>query len=258
MRRIRSKDGLTTSGVWSLSRETSHPPCVPAPLLLRATQVHRIRAHARPRPPVRASPAVRAHHEDPHLRWGGSRVAPQVPIHPAAHGSVVVQRRVGAEVALAGFPALDRAHTVSPRSENQRVARGFIVLHRAARPVHLVEPAGEIEHSCLHPIVSPGEPHRVPPCIPRRVPHPLEVPGGDALQLRQVEHRPESPRRRALERPCRLGGRIGGGSGDAEPASEIRSDVEPGPVEPGAVPDTARGPEVLRRRVGHRRHHGAE
>ena len=147
---------------------------------------------------------------------------------------------------------------MNPRSQDQGVARGAIVLHRAARPVHLIEPAGEVEHGGPRPVVPAGEAHRVPPDVPGWVAHPLEIPWSDALELRQLEHRPEPPRGGSLARPRRLGGGVGRGSGDAEPTPEVRRDVEPGPVEPGTVPHAARGPEVLRGRVGHRRHHGVE
>lgn len=73
-----------------------------------------------------------------------------------------------------------------------------------------------------------------------------------------MEHRPISSSLGSLLCPRRLGFGIGRRSREAEPPPEVGRDVEPGPVEPGAVPHAARGPEVLRSRVGHSRHHRPE
>ena len=56
---------------------------------------------------------------------------------------------------------------MNPRPQDQGVARGALVLHRAARPVHLIEPAGEVEHGGPRPVVPAGEVAPSPTRYPR-------------------------------------------------------------------------------------------
>ena len=211
---------------------------------------------------------VRAHHEDLDRRVILRPLDDSfhIAVHPAEHRRRVVDGRAAAEVPVARLAALHRADPVGPGAENQprsrpgrpRPHQAPVVGHGAARPVRLVEPAREIEHRGADAVVAPLERGPAPPRVPGRMAHPFVVPRRDALEVRQREQRAMPPGESAITLPRGRSLFVGARAGATQPATKIGGDVEPGPVEPRAIPHATGIPEALRGGVRHRGHHGLE